>query len=315
MDYKPLNYRELNIADNMFMPNTVKAYNNKTFAFWCRALYQRACSVFEFTVPDTWTGTPTDFLYWCLFRYGYVLVWEDLQYGYTFNPCTLSGYNIYYQFTNALVSNPAFKYRKGKKFTLGKDAQLLKLTPDYMGIFDLIYFYAEKLSCIDVAMNTSLINSKLGLILGAKNKGAAEALKKAMDKINRGEPAVIVDKTIADDTQSKDSPFQVFEQDIKGKYITDMLLSDANQILKNFDSEIGIPSLDDKRERLVASEAETKTVDAKARSVTWFDELVNSIDKIHELYPDLKLDVKLRYDTTEGGEDLVIRENDFNRVN
>lgn len=314
MEYKPLNYRDLNVADNMFMPNTVKSYNNKTFAFWCRALYQRACSVLEFTVPETWIGAPTDFLYWCLFRHGYVLVWNDKKYGYTFNPCTLSGYNIYYQFTNALVSNPAFKYRDDKSFTLGKDAQLLKLTPDYYGVFDIIYYYAEKLSTIDVAINTSLINSKLGLILGAKNKAAAEALKKAMDKINRGEPAVIVDKTIADDTQSKDSPFQVFEQDIRGKYITDQLLNDANQILKNFDSEIGIPSLNDKKERLVTSEAETKTVDSKARSLIWFDTLVNSIDKIRELYPDIELDVRLRYDTETGGDNYVVRENDFNRV-
>ena len=313
MDYKPLNYRELNIADNIFLPNSVKAYNNKTFAYWCRALYQRACSVLEFTVPDTWMGAPTDFLYWCLFRYGYCLVWDDKKYGYTFNPCTTSGYNIYYQPTKALVSNPAFNSDKAKEFNLGKNAQLLKLTPDFMGVFDVIYFYAEKLSTIDVAMNTSLINSKLGLILGAKNKAAAEALKKAMDKINRGEPAVIVDKTIADDTQSKDSPFQVYEQDIKGKYITTDLLADAATILKNFDSEIGIPSLDDKKERLVTSEAEAKQTDSKARSLVWFDTLVNSIDKIKELYPDINLDVKLRYETTTGGEELVIRENDFNR--
>ena len=52
MDYVPLNYRQLNIADNMFMPNTVKSYNNKTFQFWARALFQRACSVFEFEVPE-----------------------------------------------------------------------------------------------------------------------------------------------------------------------------------------------------------------------------------------------------------------------
>lgn len=313
MKYEPLNYRELNITDNMFMPNTVKSYNNKTFMYWCRALYQRACSVLEFTVPEEWQGAPIDLLYWCLFRYGYVLVWKDVKYGYVFNPCSLSGKNIYYQFTTARVSNPALNEDITLEFTLGKDADLLKMSPDYFGFWDIICFYAEKLSTIDVAMNTSLINSKYGLILGAKNRGAVEALKKAMDKINRGEPAVIVDKTIADDTQSKDTPFQIYEQNIKAKYITTDLLADAATILKNFDAEVGIPSLDDKKERLVTSEAEAKQTDSKARSLVWFDTLVNSIDKIKELYPDINLDVRLRYETTTGGDELVVRENDTDR--
>lgn len=313
MDYVPLNYRQMNIADNMFMPNTVKSYNNKTFQFWARALFQRACSVFEFEVPDTWKGSPTDFLYWCLFRYGFVLVWNDPEFGYTFNPCTVSGYNVYYQPTHALVSNPAFKRSKGKKFELGKDAQALKMSPDWFSCWDTIVFYAEKLSTIDIAINTSLINSKLSLILGASNKSGAEAIKKALDRVNRGEPAVVVDKTIMNDDRTKEPPFTVWEQDIKGKYISDLLLADQATILKNFDSEIGIPSLDDKKERLVTSEAEAKQTDCKARALVWFDTLVNSIDKIKELYPDIKLNVRLRYDTEKGGDDLVVRETDFNR--
>lgn len=314
MDYKPLNYKELNIADNIYMPNTVKSYNNKTFHYWSRALFQRACSVYEFTTPDTWIGAPTDFLYWCLFRYGYVLVWNDPKYGYTFNPCTLKGYNIYYQFTNATVTNPAFDNKESREFTLGKDAELLKLTPDYMSAWDTIVYYAEKLSTLDVAINTSIINSKLGLILGAKNRPTALMLSKALDKINRGEPAVIIDKPVTDDQQSKDTPFQIYEQDIKGKYILTDLLNDFNTLIKNFDQTVGIPSIDTKRERLVTSEAEAKMLDSKAQSIVWFDTMINSIDKIKELYPEINLNVKLRYENdTNGGDSLVIRKNDFNR--
>lgn len=313
MDYIPLNYRQLNIATNMFMPNTVKSYNNKTFEYWSRALFQRACSVFEFVVPESWQGSPTDFLYWCLFRFGFVLVWNDPEFGYTFNPCTVSGYNVYYQPTHALVSNPAFKKSKGKKFELGKDGQLLKMAPDLFPCWDTIVYYAEKLSTLDVALNTSLINSKLSLVLGASNKSGSESIKHMLEKINRGEPACIVDKTIMNDASTKEPPFTVWEQDVKGKYISDMLLADLATILKNFDSEVGIPTISEKKERLVTSEAEAKQVDCKARSLVWFDTMVNSIDKIKELYPDIKLDVKLRYDTEKGGDDLVVRETDFNR--
>ena len=183
-----------------------------------------------------------------------------------------------------------------------------------MSAWDTIVYYAEKLSTLDVAINTSIINSKLGLILGAKNRPTALMLSKALDKINRGEPAVIIDKPVTDDQQSKDTPFQIYEQDIKGKYILTDLLNDFNTLIKNFDQTVGIPNIDTKRERLVTSEAEAKMLDSKAQSIVWFDTMINSIDKIKDLYPEINLNVKLRYENdTNGGDSLVIRKNDFNR--
>lgn len=316
MDYKPLNYRELNIADNSFMPNTVKSYNNKTFCYWARSLFQRACSTIKFTVPEEWEGANLDFLYYCLFRYGYVAVFYRSYYGFVFNPCTLNGYNIYYQYTNAKISNPALKYKQELDLSIGKDCALLRLTPDYTGIWDIIMYYAEKISTLDVALNTSLINAKVGMILGAKNRASAEALKKALDKINRGEPAVIVDKTIVDDQQTHDTPFQLLDREIKRDYITTDLLNDFQTLINNFDAEVGIPTLPyQKKERMVTSEAESRTIDSTSRSIVWFETLKSSIKTIKKLYPGITLDVDLRYKiNSEGGDNNEYSENDFNRA-
>ena len=321
MDYKPLNYRQLNIADNLFMPNTVKSYNNRSFHYWARSLFQRACSTIIFDkIPETWDGAPRDFLYYCLFRYGFVAIFNLPEVGITFNPGNVSGYNIYYQPTQCKIANSAILEitKKDLDLTIGKDCELLRLTPDYMGIWDIIIYYAEKISTLDVALNTALINAKTSKIMYASNRAGSEAIKKALDLINRGEPAAILDKSIAVDAQTKESPIQGLEFDVARNYVSDRLLNDLQTLINDFDTEIGIPTLPyQKKERMVTSEAESKVIDSTSRSIVWFDCLTSSIENIKKLYPDINLSVKLRYDPEEmkGGEtDNGIRETNADRI-
>ncbi len=302
--YLPLNYEQLNTVDSSYIPSMVKSMNNKVFDFWVRSLYQRACSTIITNEPEQWNGQIRDFLSYCLFRFGFVAVFNRDEVGTVFQPCTLYGYNFYYQPTNALIVNPTLSQDLDLK--IGEECQILKLTPDYMGIWDIITYYAEKLATLDSAINMSIINNKFAYIVGAKNKAAAEALKKLFDKINRGEPAVFFDKKLQDDPVSKTEPWQFLSRDnIKNSYITDLQLRDFQTLINNFDMEVGIPVLPyEKKERMVTYEAESRVIDATSRSVIWFDTLQNSIDKVKELYPDLELSIELRYDA-ERDSDLI----------
>lgn len=301
MNYAPLNYDKLNMAAGRFSPSSIKSHNNLSFWFWSRSLFQRAASVIEFDVPENWEGKVKDFFVYCLFKYGYVAVFYDDQYGLSFQPCNLKGYDLYYQPTSAIVANPLLN----KEFELGKSAQLVKLTPDYYGVWDIIDYYAEKLSMMDVSINSSIVNSKFAYLLGAKTKGAAQALKKLLDLINKGEPAVVYDSRIFDDASSKGdvSPFQTwFRDSMKQNYLTTDLLQDFQTILNDFDREIGIPTIPyQKKERLVQSEAESTEIDAKSRSIVWVDTLDSSIKEVKQLFPDINLSARLRYGGYEGG--------------
>ena len=304
MNYAPLNYDKINIAAGRFSPSSIKAHNNLSFWFWSRSLFQRAASVIDFDVPENWEGKVKDFFVYCLFKYGFVAVFYDDQFGLSFQPCNLKGYDFYYQPTACIVANPLLN----KEFTLGSQAQLVKLTPDYFGIWDIIDYYAEKLSMLDVSINSSIVNSKFAYLLGAKTKGAAQALKKLLDQINKGEPAVIYDSRIFDDPSSKGdvSPFQTwFRDSMKNNYITSDLLQDFQTILNDFDREIGIPTIPyQKKERLVQSEAESTEIDAKARSIIWIETLDSSIKEVKQLFPDITLSARLRYGDIENGGDV-----------
>jgi len=312
MRYTPLNYDKINAIEGTYFPSMVKSYNNKTFAYWERSLFQRAASVIESELPDTWIGDVRDFFYYCIFRFGFIPIFKRDEYGYTFQPATLKGYDWYYQPTTALVANPALK--ESLKLKIGTECEILKLTPDYQGIWDIICYFAEKLSTLDNAINMSLINNKYPFILGARNKVAGSALKKMLDKVSRGEPAIIYDMKLMNDQTDKTEPFTVWERShsAKEEYLTSEQLQDMQSILNAFDAEIGIPTVPyAKKERMVSTEAESRQIDAQSRSTIWIECLNSSAEKVKKLY-DIPLSFKLRYDP-EKEEDNGISDIDNDR--
>ena len=299
MSYIPFNYEQINTAAGTFNPSPVKSFNNKTFAFWERALFQRATSVIKSELPDDWDGTIKDFFYWCLFRFGFVAIFDSPEFGLSFQPCNLKGYDFYYQPTGAIIANPLLAESLDLK--IGEECEILKLTPDFRGVWDIISYYAEKLSTLDNAINMSLINNKFAFILGARNKVAGQALKKMLDKVNKGEPAVIYDMKLLNDPTDKVEPFQIWERkNMKDAYLTTDQLKDFQTILNNFDCEIGIPTIPyEKKERMVTEEATSRQLDAQSRSTIWLECLQSSTKRVKKLYPEIKLNFELRYDPEE----------------
>lgn len=307
----PINYNKIRNINATYQPSTVKYFKTKVFEFWQRALFQRACSTIILNLPEEWNGSVTDFLYYCLMRFGYVAVFDDPKLGLVFNPATLTGINFWYQPTTAIISNPSIK--KSLELKIGKDCELLKLTPDYYGIFDIINLHAEKLALMDCALNMSIINNKFAFLISAKNKAAAEALKKIFDSINQGNPAVFFDKKLADDPATKSEPWQFLErQNLKQSYLTDQQLVDMQTIINSFDSEIGIKTIPyQKAERMVTSEADSKMIDSTARISVWKDCLDRSMEIINKKF-DLDLSCELRYNPEERSAENVT--NNFNNM-
>ena len=306
-NYIPLNYNELNAIEGTYFPSQVKAYNNQAYMFWQRSLFQRACSTLIIDVPEIWKRHK-NLLYWSLFAYGFCGTFNIEEFGKCFNPVTVSGYNFYYEPSIAILSNPAMSANAKREFKIGEECELLKLTPDYKGIFDIINYYAEKLASIDCSINTAIINTKFAYIIGAKNKAAAAVLKKLFDKVSSGEPAVFFDAKLANDPTDKEEPWQaLFRDNLKQSYIITDLLKDFQTILNNFDCEVGIPTIPyEKKERMVQSEAESRQIDATSRSIVWYDELSRTMELVNSFLGFSGADalsVKLRYNIEERGEE------------
>ena len=310
--YMPLNYNQITTLTGSSFPVGVKSYNNITFSYWERSLFHRLTSVLDFELPEEWNGSITDFFYWTLFRFGFMMISYKGEVGHFFQPCTIGGFSMYYQPVWVVVANPA-KVVSGR-YQIGENCELLKLTPDFMGVWDTIAYFAEKLSTLDVAINTNIINSKHAFILAGRNKAAVESLKAITDKVNRGEPSVFIDRALNNDKVDKIEPF-IYQplQNVKDNYIVGDQLKDFQTILNEFDAEIGIPTVPyEKKERMGDYEAHSRNVDSKSRLAVWCRCLDSSIEAVKELYPDLKLSYKIREDI-EGGADIGDSENNTDR--
>ena len=297
--YTPLNFESLNTIAGHYAPSMVKAYNNATFAYWERSLFQRAVSRLKTVLPKEWEGSRRDFLLFCLLKLGYVFVSKNEKLGYWFQPGSLYGIDFYYQPTEFIIANPrASELDIKNRYQLHTEGEILKFMPDYRGIFDIIAYYAEKLSALDNAINMSIINSKFAFMIGAKNKAAAETMKKMLDKINKGEPAVFFDTLLKNDGTDNEEPWQFLEiQKLKDNYITDKQLIDFQTILNAFDAEIGINTVPyQKAERFVSAEAQSRSVDSQARLTVAIECIQSSIKEVKKLYPDIKLSFELRKD-------------------
>ena len=307
--YIPMNYEHINNINSLYIPSNVKYLNTQVFNFWERSLFQRAISVIDIKVPEEWSGSVKDFLYYCLFRFGTVAVFRNAEMGLVFNPGTFKGYNFYYQPTSYLIANPALD--RSLELEIGRDCAIIKIAPDYLGIWDIITYYAEKLSMLDSAINMSITNSKLAWILGARNKSIAQTIKKIFDKVSRGDPLVIYDAKMQDDPQTKKEPWQFLERtNIKNSYITTDQLQDFQTLLNNFDTEIGIPTIPyQKKERMVTSEADSRIIDSTSRSIVWKNTLDECFKLVNEMF-DLDLSCELRFYDPEDKEDEEVQKDE-----
>ena len=292
--YIPLNYDQITWMEGHNSPSSVKSRDNWSYDYWFRSLYFRMISKIQFKLPKNWQGPVWDFFHWCLYRYGFLVISQDEIYDHFFQPGCPKGYNFYYQPTDFLVENPLMN----RIFTVGEDCEILKLTPDWRGTFDIIDRYATLLSALDTAINTNIINSKFAYILSAKNKTEAEALKTVIDRINRGEPAVFVDRTLGQRKKPTEEaePFFVTQiQEVSKNYIVDQQLADSQTILNAFDAEVGIQTVPyQKAERMNVLEADSRHEDSQAKTMTWCDCLDASLAVIREHYPDLDLSYTVR---------------------
>ena len=273
----PLTNNEITTMTGLYTPNTTHVKNTYAYRFWYRSLFMRLLSPIKINnLP--WIGSVKDFFNQCLYLNGFVVVFEHEDFGLSFQPCSLSGYDFYYQPTRALISNPLYN----AELKIGFDCEIFKLAPDYLGYNDTVSYYAEKLSELDTGLNVALFNEKNPLVFGAKNKANAEAFKKMLDGINKGNPVSVTDYKMMLDEDGE--PLKVSNYfDTKNNYITDKILTDMQTLINQFDCEIGIPTVPyQKKERMVTSEAESKVVDSQGRLTTLLECLTESADIVNE---------------------------------
>lgn len=288
---KTYDYDVISEINARYSPNTLKCKNNTLYRFFVRYLWQKAMSIFDFTLPEEWEE---NYFKAVLYAAGYIAVLDTEEYGVIPQYCTFNGKRtVFYQPAGILVTNPAFKGSRTYEKTIGIDCELIKLTPDYFGIGDIIGYFGDQLALSAEAIGINILNTKTAYVFASENKTAAETFKKMFDAISRGEPAVFLDNKLYRD--DGEPAWVLFQQDLKNMYITPELLQTMADLEAQFDAFIGLPNTNgvEKKERLITDEVNMNNITTYARAEVWKDNIDAGIEKVNKMFDlDLKCEWK-----------------------
>lgn len=274
----PVEYDYVNQYNSRFSPSTIHARNTGLSRYYQRYLLQKALSVFKWNLPEKWSA---DYFLYTLYCRGYIAIIETDKFGVIPQGGALYGYDVFYQPTNIIVSNPLLRGIIQPR--IGTECAVIKLQPDFGGIMDIVSYYADMMAVCSEAVAVNVMNSKLSYVFSAKNKPQAESYKKMFDDVASGELAVVIDKNLFDD-EGKPC-WQPFNNNVKESYIATDILSDMRKIEAMFDTDIGIPSANtDKKERLITDEVNANNVETASKCEVWLETLKKGIAVANNLF-------------------------------
>lgn len=263
-------------------------YSGESLGYWERSLFQRLTAMFK------WEGFPDpgsnqirwdkDAFLYGLFRLGYLPCFQSKRYGIVFQPGTPAGIGLFYQPTGMTISTPYFQF--GRPLSIGIECEVLKLTPDYRGIWDIVSKYAQEMQYLDVAIRQSSLNARFAYAIAAQNKQSADSAKAMMERLANGETAIVYDTKMSKDLETGEwrVPWQQFDRDLKQNFILPELVEVRRMLLTDFYKEIGVKIAPEKKERQIVSEQSASDAETFNRREVWNQCLQESVDRYNDFF-------------------------------
>lgn len=258
--------------------------------YWERSLFQRLRTIFEFGgFPEGGAGQvrwDKDAFLYGLFRLGFLVVFETKQYGIVPpQPATPYGFGLQHQPVGMNIATPYFMF--ARPLEIGRECEVIKLTPDYRGVWDIIEKYASEMQYTEVAIRLAQINARFTYAIAAENDKDKQSIDAMMEKLANAEPAITYNVNLMKQIGKSGErvvPWQQFDRDLKQNFILPELLEARRTILSDFYKEIGIRIAPEKKERLIQTEVETSDSETYNRRMVWDISLQESLDKVNRMY-------------------------------
>lgn len=281
----PFSYEYLNSVDSQVPSSFLHIHNTGVSRFFKRLLMMDALSVFKWTLPKHWDP---DYFRFTLMGLGWCAIFKTNLFGVIPQYAALSGYNVFYRPTRAIITNPLINSRD---LTINQNCTILKMSPDYKGVADVVDYYGDLLALCYESLSVNILNSRLAYVIGVASKAEAETFKALYDEIASGRPAVIKreTKTNAQFKPSLADNWETLQQNIGQNFIAPEMLDSLNQIRDEFLTIIGIPNLSErKKERVNTIDSQRNTFETESKVEIWLEELKEGIDRTVKMFPELK---------------------------
>lgn len=270
-----------------------KSFSTDALNYWERSFFQRCRSIIEFDgLPEAGAGQigwDYDAFMYQLFRMGYAVVFRSKKYGMVVQPGTPAGYGLQYQPRGMNITTQFFNF--GRPLEIGTECGVIKLTPDYRGIWDIITKYAVEMQHAEVAIRQSALNARFAYGAFAKDDKQKRSLELLFQRLANGEPGIIVNTELKRpmDAKSTDGgayelPIMQIDRDLSKNFILPELMEFRRTILMDFYRELGIKVQPDKKERLNVNESQSADAETFNRREVWRICLEKSLDEVNRMY-------------------------------
>ena len=270
-----------------------KSFSTDALNYWERSFFQRCRSIIEFDgLPEAGAGQigwDYDAFMYQLFRMGYAVVFRSKKYGMVVQPGTPTGYGLQYQPRGMNITTQFFNF--GRPLEIGTECGVIKLTPDYRGIWDIITKYAVEMQHAEVAIRQSALNARFAYGAFAKDDKQKRSLELLFQRLANGEPGIIVNTELKRpmDAKSTDGgayelPIMQIDRDLSKNFILPELMEFRRTILMDFYRELGIKVQPDKKERLNVNESQSADAETFNRREVWRICLEKSLDDVNRMY-------------------------------
>ena len=275
----------IGMLDKAYVPSRYMDGKDMEYRFWFRFLLMDLNSMLVFhDLPESW---PQNFFKLNLFARGYVTVFKSQRFGdpemnnVAFQPCTLGGYDFYYMPEYCIVANPKFQ----KKLYIGKDCEVLQLNEDYMGIFDLVDYFAQKLANLSIALNMATANAKIPAVFTCATDRERRTIEAAYDDTQSGKPILIIkNPENSEEIMPTKNLVEAVYAELRNSYIGTELLENIRTTLNNWYETIGYAVALDKNSHVLNEEADFQYSQSTTKVKTWTNMLNIGFEKINNMF-------------------------------
>lgn len=260
--------------------------------YWERSFFQRLRALYKIHgLPEAGPGQigwDYDAFMYQLLRMGYAVVFNSKTYGIVVQPGSPTGFGLQFQPRGMMVQTPFFQF--DRPLEIGRECAVIKLTPDYRGVWDIIEKYAVEMQQTEVAIRQAVVNSRFAYAAVAQNDKDKRTLETIFEQLENGKPAVVVNAQLRRPVLSKNTdaqyqlPIMQFDRDLSKNFILPELYEIRRGIIRDFYKELGIRVQPDKKERLVVNESQSADAETYNRREVWKISLDESVKVCNNMY-------------------------------
>lgn len=276
-------------------PSNVNGVITARTEFYRTELFSMVKGMFDIECDDEWEQ---DYMLNLLLSRGCIII-SDTPAGVIPVKGSLSGFNYWDYPTVATIDMPTLG-----SFTreLHQNCEVVFLertrTRTFYNFNKLIDVYAYKLAAADAGIDVNLMNSRVSYMAEAESKAQAETIKRMYDEVTSGEPIVVY----RSDALSQKG-LQVFFGNVKQNFVADLIQDSKRTIVNELLTRLGINNANtDKKERLIVSEVDSNNVELQCNIALWKKNLEICVKRVKKIFPNLKFNIKLRFDPEEMAE-------------